>query len=447
MKKRLLSIILAAALVLGLSSCTIKLSTTSIPAGTPEPENTANTVETTGSIDVPVRELTLEEKMEQKTTIELVKADIGSDSYIAPAQDLNTHLWGYIDLSGNWIIRPQYKSASVFSEGVACVCDIYEVYFFIDGCGNALFDGVNGTPVLTASASFSEGAANIHTNTGYVQTMTYVDAAGAIPYSIGKVPLAKGVSYKTSKYVELATPFRNGKAVVMRTTNDTLTALGYARLESAYVIDGNVSILAAYPQGMDVSSYGFDENMRIVVKAETGLYGLADEYGNILINPAYLRVLHCEGDLYLVCNQNGFWGFFDKNGNMVIDFIYNNAYPFSEGLAAVSNGTKWGFIDETGILVIPYIYDNVQPLKTAGSASSENNGAFSSGIAMVQAGRYWGAIDSTGEILFAAEADTCPVISISNGYISFEYNGGCGVFTTDGKLVLLPEFERIGEFR
>lgn len=432
-------------MVFGLSSCTIKLSTTSVPAGTPEPVHT----NTAGGYvpDAPVStELTLEEKMEQKSTIELIRADVKNDSYIAPAQDRETHQWGYIDLNGKWVIQPHYKTASEFFGDIACVSDIYGDYVFIDRSGNTVIEGVDKN-FITATAVFSEGIANVKVDVDFVQNMTYIDTTGYAFLNLGKLPLAKGVSYKTSKFVEIATPFRNGLAIVMRTKNATLAAQGVDRLESAYVIDAEGSLVSALPQGLDIDEYGFDENMRVIVKAENGLLGLADMYGNVVVSPEYLRILYRESGLYLACSQSGFWGFLDKDGKVVIDFKYNNALPFSEGLAAVSNGTAWGFINETGKQVIPFIYDKVQPLNHSHQMSAENSGAFCSGIAVVQAGRFWGVIDKNGEIHFAAEADDCPILSVSNGYISFEYNGGCGVFTTDGKLVLVPEFETIGEFR
>ena len=41
-------------------------------------------------------------------------------------------------------------------------------------------------------------------------------------------------------------------------------------------------------------------------------------------------------------------GFIDKNGNEIVKPEYDNAYDFSEGLAAVAKDFKWGFIDKTG---------------------------------------------------------------------------------------------------
>jgi hypothetical protein len=38
---------------------------------------------------------------------------------------------------------------------------------------------------------------------------------------------------------------------------------------------------------------------------------------------------------------------------------YENAWSFSEGLAAVLKGDKLGFIDTKGRIAVPFIYDDV----------------------------------------------------------------------------------------
>jgi len=46
------------------------------------------------------------------------------------------------------------------------------------------------------------------------------------------------------------------------------------------------------------------------------------------------------------------WGYVDAEGTMQIEPQYEDAAPFSEGLAAVQLRGKWGFIDRTGKVVI-----------------------------------------------------------------------------------------------
>ncbi|MDE6321329.1 MAG: WG repeat-containing protein, partial [Muribaculaceae bacterium] len=53
-------------------------------------------------------------------------------------------------------------------------------------------------------------------------------------------------------------------------------------------------------------------------------------------------------------------GFIDKSGSVVIPFIYDNAYNFSEDWAAVQKDGSYGFIDHSGKVVLPFIYDDVK---------------------------------------------------------------------------------------
>lgn len=54
--------------------------------------------------------------------------------------------------------------------------------------------------------------------------------------------------------------------------------------------------------------------------------------------------------------QKGKWGFIDLDGIVKISPTYIEAKSFSNGLAAVSDGTYWGFINKEGKLVIDYMF-------------------------------------------------------------------------------------------
>jgi hypothetical protein len=56
-------------------------------------------------------------------------------------------------------------------------------------------------------------------------------------------------------------------------------------------------------------------------------------------------------------------GYVDKNGEIVIPFDFDTAYPFSEGLASVRMGDKFGYIDHTGEIVILPQFENVEPFR------------------------------------------------------------------------------------
>ena len=46
--------------------------------------------------------------------------------------------------------------------------------------------------------------------------------------------------------------------------------------------------------------------------------------------------------------EGGQYGFVDEQGNEVVPLMYDDAWHFSEGLAAVQLKGKWGFIDKKG---------------------------------------------------------------------------------------------------
>src|SRR6185295_9182014 len=50
--------------------------------------------------------------------------------------------------------------------------------------------------------------------------------------------------------------------------------------------------------------------------------------------------------------QNGKTGYINDKGKIVINPVFDDGWPFSEGLAPVKMGDEWGYIDETGKIKI-----------------------------------------------------------------------------------------------
>lgn len=72
-----------------------------------------------------------------------------------------------------------------------------------------------------------------------------------------------------------------------------------------------------------------------------------------------------------VAKTDGKAGFIDPAGQLVIQQRFENAYPFSDGLAAVQVGGRWGFIDPKGVMVIKPRYAQVR-MFSDGLASFQN---------------------------------------------------------------------------
>jgi hypothetical protein len=69
-------------------------------------------------------------------------------------------------------------------------------------------------------------------------------------------------------------------------------------------------------------------------------------------------------------------------GKVQIDFLYDNALSFSEGLACVKYKGRWGYINHNGEWIIKPIF------KQAGS--------FENGLAWVESDKFSGYISKTG---------------------------------------------------
>jgi len=99
-----------------------------------------------------------------------------------------------------------------------------------------------------------------------------------------------------------------------------------------------------------------------MVKDNQGWY-LIDTEGKRLNEQNYAAAKAPESsDGYIaVGDSNGKWGFADLEGNLVIDYKYDDAYSFSDDVAAVCVGETWEYISLLGKTVIDYSFDGAQP--------------------------------------------------------------------------------------
>ncbi|MBI9019482.1 MAG: WG repeat-containing protein [Phycisphaerae bacterium] len=123
---------------------------------------------------------------------------------------------------------------------------------------------------------------------------------------------------------------------------------------------------------------------------------------------------------FTVC-KNGKWGWIDKDGNVVIDFLYDEAFHMVNNFAVVKRGSLWGGIDEKGNVKVEFIYDEL---------SNMNNGFISA-----KRGDYWGVIGISGKVFLDFQFDEIRAISWPNGKFAITRKGDTfSLFDTNGVL-------------
>lgn len=130
----------------------------------------------------------------------------------------------------------------------------------------------------------------------------------------------------------------------------------------------------------------------------------------------------------------------------ITEFKFDEAKPFSEGLAAVKVSNLWGFIDSTGAWLTEPKWEDVR--------------SFSEGLAAVQTEGKWGYIDRSGEIKvpprFARASRHSDGLALVNmGDLktainiqgrTFVSQGRAGYVNIRGEYYIMPKFISAGDF-
>lgn len=75
--------------------------------------------------------------------------------------------------------------------------------------------------------------------------------------------------------------------------------------------------------------------------------------------------------------QNGRWGFCNIEGELVIDYFYDDADSFTIGYAPVKKEGLWGYIGEDGTLLIDRLFDEAKCFNVNGTAPVKRTGSWS----------------------------------------------------------------------
>lgn len=301
--------------------------------------------------------------------------------------------FGYVDADGALIIAMQYRRAFPFSEGRAFAVDGEGTLVLLDRTGRELASFPEAELLEDESIRFSEGLAVIpvrSAETGEDEEppeLTYlvVDAAG------------EEVCTLTDAYADFANGYRDGRIAVAEEGQWTVDEAGLTRQFSAAP--------GAWSYRDDTGEEAMDSRFDAAGPFSDGLapVGLADERG----------LLH--------------YGFVDLDGEMVVPVEYEDVMPYADGIGAVLLDGRWAYVNQDGRRITGFVYDEA--------------GSFHEDAAMGRAGRELRVIDRRGGVLFTAEADRA--LPFSGGVtVMYREDGSCGVYDQEGNLLIPFEYER-----
>lgn len=290
--------------------------------------------------------------------------------------------YGFIDHSGNFVVKPQFIWGDDFWQGLGTVY-VCGQYLSIDSEGNLLphrialnghleperrnnkvgFIDAEGqfkiSPVFDDALPFSDGLAAVKVG----EKWGFVDAAGS-----QVIPPKFDAAYY----------FRDGVAV--------------AELDSGEVlIDAKGKPVASGYKVVDLVTAGR------VPASRDDKEGFLDLHGEVAI-PFLYESVRSFSEGFAAAKQNGKWGYLDRDGRVVIPFEFDDAGPFGSGLAPAGVGSKTGFIDKTGkfSFFLPYRY-------APGFFTSGKDGLF---LPESDVSRYWtndnkfGYVNKIGKVVW-----------------------------------------------
>ncbi len=136
------------------------------------------------------------------------------------------------------------------------------------------------------------------------------------------------------------------------------------------------------------------------------------------------------------------YGYIDRYGKMVIPPGFDEAGPFSQGLAAVKVGDKYGYVDKTGAMKIEPKFDEAEPFKeglaAVTDASAEN--------------KLFGFIDKEGKFVIQPAFEKAHSFSEGIAAVKFEHKDGqdfetqWGYIDKTGKTIIAPKWADASEF-
>lgn len=193
-----------------------------------------------------------------------------------------------------------------------------------------------------------------------------------------------------------------------------------------------ISLMAALIVSSFSGCQSTHEMSDLFVIRQDGKWGYMNRKGQVVIQPqfAWASWIFSEGLAEACLENKNKCGYIDKTGKFIISPQFQEAFRFSEGLAAVKVGDKIGYVDKDGKIVISPQFDDAS--------------LFSEGLAAISMGKKLGFVDSSGKIKIAPQFEQ--VSPFFDGLAAVGVGKKFGFIDKDGKFVIDPQFDGAAPF-
>jgi hypothetical protein len=302
--------------------------------------------------------------------------------------------WGFAKPDGSALIEPAYESAWLYDDGYGRISN-QSLMGLVAPDGKLILP-----PQYNFIGFFSEGRALFQTPEG---TFGYLDEKGAVVIA---------------PVYEYAEDFQQGMAIVTKNGQNLLIRPDGSLIKSI----GQLSRYFPEPYGMDFrNQQQNDPGYLAVMQAENYLVGLLDKDGNTVIQPVYEHLSLPQNGI-LVAQMGGKYGLIRLDGSEAAPREYQYMDRLSaDRFTAMKDNDQFGLINEKGELVLPFEYAYFSPI--------------GDGLLIAARGEKTGIIDQNGAVVVPFEYNS--IYPRMGALVAFDAQGRAGIINTKNE-VLVP---------
>lgn len=282
------------------------------------------------------------EQIEYDSTIELIKVK-------------QNELYGITNLNGEIILPVEYKDISYI--GIYIAGNKANQIIHYDRSGKEVKGNIYKKVIKTGNENYfiTVGQNNLYgiINQNGIETTTnkytYID------YLVGEYFAA----YNQENQIGIIDHYGN---IVLGIQYNLVQVIKGTNM--IQVSDNNKGVLEIYTSDIkqvatmkNAKLYAYSNYIKLVSDTETKYISLN---GQILTNKEALP-----SNTLFAKSKYGQWGFEDKDGNIVIEQVYDMVTEFNKyGFAGIKEGDKWGIIRQDGTIIVEPIYEipsNAEP--------------------------------------------------------------------------------------